>query len=546
MDDERFVFEALTRFNYFPNQKQGVGEIPPIFDSRRFTPEVVLRIIQEPDACDERAKDPESNKAGRPSKGFDFVEYASTRYNNVPRLLGIPHPQAYGRLAKCISENWEHMRGVCDNESSKIKPYFHADKRLVVMNYDSFREKVLEKSRTSFGKRYLVNTDVASCFNSVYTHAIEWAGMGEEEAKRQLGVKDNSNKHWSKELDKWQRNTRRLETQGITIGPATSTVIVELILGVVDKRLREEKYEFVRYVDDYVCYCADSSEAERFLQKLASELKKFKFSLNLSKTKVEPLPAAIQTDWVAKLHAALPQKVGEGKKYDTDDTIHFLEYAISLNNQTPDGSVLKYAMQQLIHLLNDDWIRVITDYVTNLSWHYPLLLPYLGIIFEKHEVQHSDYEERLNQIIIENSKNGRSDGMCWPLHFIGKHGLALNTLAEAAVINSQDCLSMCILMKITGWTENLQRVFETLSELDVYQKDRQWVFLYQAFIKGYIPNPYKSPVFEIMKEMEVDFMPPEGNESLAESYCTHLKFADAFEPEHGPYTFEEFVQRRPA
>ena len=546
MDDERFVFEALTRFNYFPNQKQGVGEIPPIFDSRRFTPEVVLRIIQEPDACDERAKDPESSKAGRPSKGFDFVEYASTRYNNVPRLLGIPHPQAYGRLAKCISENWEHIRGICDNESSKIKPYFHADKRLVVMNYDSFREKVLEKSRTSFGKRYLVNTDVASCFNSVYTHAIEWAGMGEEEAKRQLGVKDNSNKHWSKELDKWQRNTRRLETQGITIGPATSTVIVELILGVVDERLREEEYEFVRYVDDYVCYCADSSEAERFLQKLASELKKFKFSLNLSKTKVEPLPAAIQTDWVAKLHAALPQKVGEGKKYDTDDTIHFLEYAISLNNQTPDGSVLKYAMQQLIHLLNDDWIRVVTDYVTNLSWHYPLLLPYLGIIFEKHEVQHSDYEERLNQIIIENSKNGRSDGMCWPLHFIGKHGLALNTLAEAAVINSQDCLSMCILMKITGWTENLQRVFETLSELDVYQKDRQWVFLYQAFIKGYIPNPYKSPVFEIMKEMEVDFMPPEGNESLAESYCTHLEFADAFEPEHGPYTFEEFVQRRPA
>jgi len=543
MDDERFVFEALTRFNYFPNQKQGVGEIPPIFNSRRFTPEVVLRIIQEPDACDERAKDPESKRAGRPSKGFDFVEYASTRYNNVPRLLGIPHPHAYGRLAKCISESWEHIRGICDNESSQIKPYFHVDKRLVVMNYDSFREKVLEKSRTSFGKRYLVNTDVASCFNSVYTHAIEWAGMGEEEAKRQLGIKDNSNKHWSTELDRWQRNTRRLETQGITIGPATSTVIVELILGIVDEKLREIGYEFVRYVDDYVCYCTDSSEAERFLQKLASELKKFKFSLNLSKTKVEPLPAAIQTDWVAKLHAALPQKMGEVHKYGTDDTIHFLEYAISLNNQTPDGSVLKYAMQQLIHFLDDDWIRVIADYVINLSWHYPLLLPYLGIIFEKYELQHSDYEKRLNQIIIENSKSGRSDGMCWPLYFIDKHGLTLDTLAEAAVINAQDCLSMCILMQITGWTNSLQRVLDNLSELDVYQKDRQWVFLYQAFIKGHIPNPYKSSVFEIMKDMGVDFMPAKGKESLAESYCTHLEFADRFEPEHGSYTFEEFVQQ---
>ncbi|EGH25762.1 hypothetical protein PSYMO_31872 [Pseudomonas amygdali pv. mori str. 301020] len=84
---------------------------------------------------------------------------------------------------------------------------------------------------------------------------------------------------------------------------------------------------------------------------------------------------------------------------------------------------------------------------------------------------------------------------------------------------------------------------QNLNELDVYQKDRQWVFLYQAFIKGHISNPYKSSVFEIMKDMGVDFMPAEGKESLAESYCTHLEFADRFEPEHGPYTFDEFVQQ---
>ncbi|MEN5032383.1 antiviral reverse transcriptase Drt4 [Pseudomonas sp. Ps21-P2] len=543
MDDDRFVFEALTRFNYFPNQKQGVGEIPPIFTSRRFTPEVVLRIIQEPDAWEERKKHPETIKPGGASKGFDFVEYASTRYNNVPRLLGIPHPQAYGRLSKCIVDNWEHIKGVCDNESSKIKPYFHADKRLVVMNYDSFREKVLEKSRTSFGKRYLVNTDVASCFNSVYTHAIEWAGMGEEEAKRRLGGNHSANSHWSKDLDKWQRNTRRLETQGITIGPATSTIIVEIILGTVDARLREAGHEFVRYVDDYVCYCTDSSDAELFLQQLSGELKKFKFSLNLSKTRIEPLPAAIQTDWVAKLHAALPQKDSTEKKYNTDDTIHFLEYAISLNNQTPDGSVLKYAVQQLIYLLDDSWIRVITDYLINLSWHYPLLLPYVGIIFEKHEIQHSDYEGRLNEIIIENSKNGRSDGMCWPLYFISQYGLALSPEAEAAVINSQDCLSICILMEITGWTVSLQQTFETLSQQDVYQKDRQWIFLYQAFIRGHIANPYESCVFDIMKDMGVDFMPKLGEPSLAESYCTHLECAGYFAPDKAPDTYDEFVQR---
>lgn len=34
------VFRALSRFNYFPNQKQAIGELPDCFTTSSLTPEV--------------------------------------------------------------------------------------------------------------------------------------------------------------------------------------------------------------------------------------------------------------------------------------------------------------------------------------------------------------------------------------------------------------------------------------------------------------------------------------------------------------------------
>ncbi|GAB1618912.1 antiviral reverse transcriptase Drt4 [Pseudomonas sp. NGC7] len=529
MDEVRFVFEALTRHNFFPNQKSGVGELPPIFSTRKFTPEIANLIadVGSPD--------------GRGRFGFDLVEYSATRYNNVPRVLGIPHPKAYGRLVRTIIDNWESIRHVCDNESSKIKPYFHADNRLMVMNYEGFREKVIDKCKKSFGKRFLVDTDISGCFNSIYTHAIEWAGVGVTESKEGLATGANS-KHWSKLLDSAQSRTRRGETQGITIGPATSSVIVELILSKVDDAL--EGFEFSRYVDDYVCYCSDSAEADKFLRVLASELKRYKLSLNLGKTKIDSLPSAIQTDWVSKLHAALPVFDDDGR-YQSEVVMRYIEYAISLNEQAPDGSVLKYAIRQVVYRIEKGSASIIAYYFVNLSWHYPLLLPFIGLLFELHEFEYSEYEERFNLIVFENARNSRSDGMCWPLYFMHKYNMKLDDYVFNEVVASRDCLALCVMMAITGWNEKLESLANDIASKSDYDKDQQWVFLYQAFLKGYIPNPYQDPCFEIMREECVDFMPIDDSKSRAENYCVYLYASQVFSPKEKTMSYKEYVQKHP-
>ena len=49
-DNKRTLYEALTRYNYFPNQRASVGELPPSIDTRQFTPEVAEAVF-ELDRC---------------------------------------------------------------------------------------------------------------------------------------------------------------------------------------------------------------------------------------------------------------------------------------------------------------------------------------------------------------------------------------------------------------------------------------------------------------------------------------------------------------
>jgi len=90
--DKEFLLEGLLQFNYFPAQRKE-REIPPLINSVTLTPEIA-----------EKIKDLPSRK-----RGYDQVEYRSTRFNNVSRTLSIPHPVAYVKLCFAIHDNWQEF-----------------------------------------------------------------------------------------------------------------------------------------------------------------------------------------------------------------------------------------------------------------------------------------------------------------------------------------------------------------------------------------------------------------------------------------------------
>jgi len=489
-----FLLEALTRWNYFPNQKIKGGELPPVFSTRQFTPGVAMLLVAQP------LRD----------GGYDQVEYFATRYNNVSRPLAIPHPMGYAHLVNCICINWDKLEYVSTNPNSLIKPEEHADDRVLVMDYEEPLERTSRTIKIGFGKKFRAHTDISNCFPSIYSHAIPWATVGFAYAKAHKPPAHSA--LWFNQLDYHQRMIKRNETQGLAIGPATSNIVSEAILARIDQELSKD-FTYYRYIDDYTCYCETFEEGQKFFRRIGDELRKYKLSLNIKKTEIVELPAPIDSDWVVELSTGMPsgtpnESPKPGKHYNASEAIRFIDYAVQLKKKTPDGSVLKFAVKSIVYQLDGRAVTPVLEYLLNLSRFYPLLLPQLEHLLSHVDVNSESYAGNLNSILIDNAINRRSDGMCWALYYLNKHNLVISYESVEEVIKSRDCMAI-LLLHVAGVFEDEVKAFvDSLDSSDLYELDQYWVLLYQRFLDGKGPNPYPGDAcFQILKDKEVNFVP---------------------------------------
>lgn len=509
--DADYLFEALTRWNYFPNQKSRGGELPPVFSTRQFTPHVAKRLLAE----------------NLRSGGYDQVEYYATRYNNVSRPLAIPHPVGYAHLVNCICSNWNELAYICDNDNSLIKPKEHPDRRVVLMDYEEPLERTTRTLKVGFGKKFRTHTDITNCFPSIYTHAIPWATVGFAHAKAHKPPKHAA--LWFNQLDCHQRMIKRNETQGVAIGPATSNIVSEAILARIDKAL-SKKYTYYRYIDDYTCYCETYEEGQSFLRELNDELRKYKLTLNLKKTELVELPAPIDADWIVELSTRMPagspnEPPKTGKHYSASEALRFIDFAVQLKKRTPDGSVLKFAVKSIIYQLDEFAVQPVLEYLLNLSRFYPLLLPLLEHLFAHGSINCAPYARNLNDILVENAINRRSDGMCWALYFLNTHGLVISYEAVQRVIESRDCMAILLLHMTGAFEEEVKTFVASLDTSDLYELDQYWVLLYQRFLDGKEGNPYPGEnCFQILRDEQVSFVPKSGTQSPSETALIAAQF----------------------
>jgi|TARA_R110000787_G_scaffold267761_1_gene374135 hypothetical protein len=512
LDNARIRYEAFSRYNYFPNQKSAFSEIPPSISSRQFTPEVCesLAALERPES--------------RRGHGYDVVEYRSTRFNNVPRILSIPHPKPQAELTKHLCDNWDKIAHIEDNKCSLVKPELHCDHRIIVMNYEEPSTKRRRYYNSSFSRFFRVHSDISNCFNSIYTHSLPWAIIGIAEAKN-----NREPKEWFNKLDALQRHTKRNETQGIPIGPASSNIFVELVLNSVDKKLIESGYHFHRYIDDYTCFCETNDEAQRFIHHLSSELAKFRLTLNLSKTSITSLPHPADDGWVLELHSYLPNRYAQPEgledKLTANEVISYLGNALNLNKSTPDGSVLKYAIHLIIDHIHDASKSDVFLAILELSFHYPVLIPYVEKLIEGGPTLYElDATQDIEKIAFENLKKHRSDGIAWPLHILKSGGIKPSQELADAIVESGDSLSITLLSDFEIDRNKIVEFCNELAEADNYTKDNYWLLLYQMYIREEISNPYEDDVFPTIQGHDVNFIPNKAK-SRSEEICSEIQTA---------------------
>jgi hypothetical protein len=520
MSNERFVYEALTRRNYFPNQKSAISELPPCFTTISFTPEVAEKLVA--------SKVPEN----RPKLGYDLVEYFASRHNNVPRTLSLVHPRAYSQLAKIIHDHWGEINFITKNSRSMIAPEYHQDGRLMIMNYEDPEDKTVRALNDGFGSRFRAHTDISGCFHGIYTHSIQWALLGFDAAKAAIGAKFKD-RHWSDALDKYQRMSKRNETQGIPIGPATSSIVVEIILGKVDQDLEAKGFNFRRHIDDYVCYCQTYEQAESFLWTLGSLLREYKLNLNSHKTSVIELPCPLHEDWISEISGALPNKIISDdfsrRNLTSYEIIPFLDFAVNLGRKHRQANVVKYAVSCIINSIHPHGSSLVFEYLLNLSWHFPLVLPYLDSLMSVADFDVQKYTEQLNEILIENARHNRSDGMAWVLYYQIKFKLEIDIQAVEQVLMSRDCIAILLLYYTGQAADKVIAFSESLKAENDFVKDNYWILLYQLYREGQSGNPYEGDeCFTLLASHDVSFVEFEGRHTRAQEYCNYLNnpFAD--------------------
>ncbi|KZS39980.1 hypothetical protein AWE51_10085 [Aquimarina aggregata] len=172
-------------------------------------------------------------------------------------------------------------------EYENLKTFFSYSKYTNI--YQFFENYRYQRAEKKFN--HLFKFDISKCFDSIYTHSITWAVLGLDVVKENVNSSKNT---FTGKFDKFIQYANYGETNGILIGPEFSRIFAEIILQKIDitieKKLKENNYllkvdyEMYRYVDDYFLFCDDSVLKDEILKLLKHELKKYKLSINNSKT----------------------------------------------------------------------------------------------------------------------------------------------------------------------------------------------------------------------------------------------------------------------
>lgn len=313
---------ALLQHQYFPNVRSDRTELPPFFDTSTFSTNVAATLRQH-----------------KP-KNAPVLEFRSRRYDGLIRTLGIPHPVPYAILVNHVVDHWVDLAKFLRSDQSMVKPDgWPFRQRVVVMDYESSGSKMRRDAIAAQGSRYVVRADVANCFPSIYSHAIDWALRGKAVAKT-----DSKRKAWQARLDELLRNCHGRETKGVMIGPAISNIAAEIVLQRIDADLVNDGFEFVRYVDDFTSYHATLEDAEKYVSRLDLSLAHYRLQLNTRKTRITALADDSDGDWISEILSALPNK----KRAGVVKTLRFVRHCEILAKRYPQQSVLTFGIKSLL------------------------------------------------------------------------------------------------------------------------------------------------------------------------------------------------------
>jgi hypothetical protein len=428
--------------------------------------------------------------------GHDYVRYEALRDINIPRHLGIPHPECYAVQALAIAKHWKVIAEHCNKPNptiSRVHVRHVGDGRIFEMNYKGTERFQLEEDEIQWmtGAQYLVEADVASCFPSIYTHCIPWALHGKAESKKTNSLTALSGNL----LDKCTQNTRDRQTNGLLIGPHASNIISEIILTRIDAELQSRGYlKIVRHVDDYRFYASTVEEAEDFIRDLGLCLRTYEMSLNEKKTQILNLPRPSDENWRLVLNRFI-FPTGEDIRFSVIRS--YLDLALECAQAFGKSTPLNYAIKTLAghgepRKLNGRAKRMYSQEAINLALAFPYLAPLLDeCVFTPY--WHAGMKEKIadfsTALIRLGAKRIYPDAIARALFLALKYQIALGVSETelVGIVQLDDCVANVLLLEYAK-KQGLKKVQAAVKKRatllkgdDGRERDKQWLLIYQTW-----------------------------------------------------------------
>ena len=140
--------------------------------------------------------------------------------------------------------------------------------------YKDYIDKSFELSKRF---KYVLQTDITDFYNQIYVHRLQNA----------IELADSSLSEISKEIEHFIMRLNSNSTKGIPVGPAASIVFSESLMIDLDNFIRNNGFNFTRYVDDIRIFSNKKNDLERILEELTKYLyENHRLNLSSSKTKI--------------------------------------------------------------------------------------------------------------------------------------------------------------------------------------------------------------------------------------------------------------------
>lgn len=264
-------------------------------------------------------KQGDNNKTFLPGN-FDDINYLFLQNKNGRyswRPLQIINPVIYVCMVILITD--EHNWSLIQDRFSRFRnehincyslPLINhstqTDTANTILNWWSKMEQQTIKLSLKFN--YMMTTDIADCYASLYTHTISWALCGKDYTKLKMGILANKKierNQLSDDLynlgdgiDRYIRAMSNKQTNGIPQGSVLMDFIAEMVLGYADMKLGEKMaelkgpdgqkgtidYKILRYRDDYRIFAKTQEEVVMVAKALTEVLSDLNFRLNTQKT----------------------------------------------------------------------------------------------------------------------------------------------------------------------------------------------------------------------------------------------------------------------